>query len=347
MNIVMALLALGILIFIHELGHFWAARATGVRVEEFAVGFGRPVFKFKRNNTVYRLNWIPIGGYVKMLGEDNPEAINAPDNFNNRPLAARMLVIVAGVVMNFLGAIAILALMINLYGLPTNNFKDIYVMNVVPDSPAQKAGIQPNDRLVAINGKKIVTQNDFTSEIQANEGRVVTIQVLRDSQTLDLQMTPVRKDNNPPMVGISIGGTRVYQQFGGFWQNTNAAIRHAGELTYLTAEGLGKFVTGQFAFKDMAGPVGIIQITGEASQAGLPSYLYIMALLSVNLAVLNLVPIPGLDGGRLMFLIVEGIRGGRRIPLEKEASINLIGILFLLGLMVIVTFQDVFKLISR
>ncbi|MFC4770001.1 RIP metalloprotease RseP [Effusibacillus consociatus] len=346
MNIVMALLALGILIFIHELGHFWAARATGVRVEEFAVGFGRPIFRFRRNETVYRLNWIPVGGYVKMLGEDNPEAANAPDNFNNRPLAARMLVIVAGVIMNLVGAVVILALMINLYGMPTGNLKDIYVSNVVPDSVAQKAGIQPNDRLVAINGKKIVTQKDFTNEVQANEGRPVTIQVLRDSKTLDLQMTPIRQGDKPPMVGISIGGTPVYEQYGGFLQNTKAAIQHTGQLTYLTVDGLAKLVTGQFAFKDMAGPVGIIKITGEASEAGLSNYLHIMALLSVNLAVLNLVPIPGLDGGRLVFLILEGLRGGKRIPIEKEASINLIGILFLLGLMVIVTFQDVFKLIS-
>ncbi|GAX91127.1 RIP metalloprotease RseP [Effusibacillus lacus] len=347
MNILMALLALGILIFIHELGHFWAARATGVRVEEFAVGFGSPLVKFRRGQTLYRLNWIPIGGYVKMLGEDNPEAASAPDNFNNRPLAARMLVIVAGVIMNFLGAIAILALLINFYGLPTDKIKNVYVAGVVSGSPAEKAGLRENDVLLTINGKKIVTQEDFTKEIQANEGKLVSLQVLRDSNTVDLQLTPVREGNKPPMVGISIGGTPVYQQFGGVVPNTIEAVKHTGFLTYLTVDGFGKLITGQFAFKDMAGPVGIIQITGKASEAGLPNYLYIMALLSVNLAVLNLVPIPGLDGGRLMFLILEGLRGGKRIPLEKEASINLIGILFLLGLMVIVTFQDVFKLISQ
>jgi regulator of sigma E protease len=164
---------------------------------------------------------------------------------------------------------------------------------------------------------------------------------------LNLQLTPVREGNNPPMIGIGLGGNRVYEQYGGFVGNTKAAIKYTGQLTYMTIDGLGKLITGQFKFKDMAGPVGIIQITGQASEAGLASYLHIMALLSINLAVLNLVPIPGLDGGRLLFLILEGLRGGKRIPLEKEASINLIGIMFLLGLMVIVTFQDVFKLISK
>lgn len=340
MNIIMALLALGILIFIHELGHFWAARATGVRVEEFAVGFGRPILKFRRRETLYRLNWIPVGGYVKMLGEDNPEASDAPDNFNNRPLLARMLVIVAGVIMNFLGAIVILSLMFNLYGSPENPVKNVYASRVVPSSPAEAAGMKSKDILVEINGKKIDSFETFSKEIEANNGRPVTIKVLRDSQTVDLQAVPA---NNK--IGVEIG--RTYQSYGGVWDNTVAAVKQTGHLTYLTIDGFVKLITGQFAFKDMAGPVGIIQITGEASQAGLQSYLWIMALLSVNLAVMNLVPIPGLDGGRLLFLIIEGLRRGKRIPLDKEASINLIGILFLLGLMVIVTFQDVFKLISR
>lgn len=347
MNIVMALLALSILIFIHELGHYWAARATGVRVEEFAIGFGPAILKLKRNGIVYRINWLPIGGYVKMLGEDNPEAANAPDNFNNRPLAARILVIIAGVVMNLIGAVVILSLMINLYGVPTNKIKDIYVASVISGSPAEAAGMLTNDKLIAVNGKKIVTPTDFTDEIKANEGKPVTVQVQRDSKPVDLQVTPTRQGENPPTIGIHIGGTQVYEQYGGFFANTKAAIQKTGELTYMTVDGFRQLVTGNVKLKDLSGPVGIIQITGQASESGVSHYLFIMALLSVNLAVLNLVPIPGLDGGRLLFLIIEGLRRGKRIPLEKEASINLIGILFLLGLMVVVTFQDVFKLISR
>jgi regulator of sigma E protease len=347
MNIVMALLALSILIFIHELGHYWAARATGVRVEEFAIGFGPAIVKYKRNGTAYRLNWLPLGGYVKMLGEDNPEAANAPDNFNNRPLAARILVIVAGVIMNFIGAILILTLMINLYGAPTNKIKDIFVASVIAGSPAESAGMQANDRLLAVNGKKIETPVDFTDEIKKNEGRPVAVQVLRDSKTVDLQVTPARQGDNPPTIGIHIDGTQVFERYGGFFGNTKAAIQKTWQLTYMTVDGFRQLVTGHVQMKDLSGPVGIIQITGQASESGVPHYLFIMALLSVNLAVLNLVPIPGLDGGRLVFLILEGLRRGKRIPLEKEASINLIGILFLLGLMVVVTFQDVFKLISQ
>lgn len=345
MNIIMALLALSILIFIHELGHYWAARATGVRVEEFAIGFGPPIVKVKRNNIQYRLNLLPIGGYVKMLGEDNPEAVNAPDNFNNRPLAARFLVIIAGVVMNMIGAFIILALMINLYGSPT--IKDIYVASVIADSPAQAAGIKENDRLLAVNGMPIKTPTDFTNEIHANDGKPVTVTVQRDSQKVDLKVTPTHQGDNPATVGIHINGTQGFEKYGSFWKNTQAAVKQTSDLTVMTVDGFKQLVTGHVKLKDLSGPVGIIEITGEASQSGVPHYLFIMALLSVNLAVLNLVPIPGLDGGRLLFLIIEAIRRGRRIPMEKEASINLIGILFLLGLMVVVTFQDVFKLIAR
>lgn len=347
MNIVMALLALSILIFIHELGHYWAARATGVRVEEFAIGFGPAIVKYKRNGIAYRLNWLPLGGYVKMFGEDNPEAANAPDNFNNRPLAARILVIVAGVIMNFLGAIVILALMINLYGAPTNKIKDIFVASVVAGSPAESAGMQAKDRLLAVNGKKIETPVDFTDEIKKNEGRPVTVQVLRDAKVVDLQVIPTRQGDNPPTIGVHIDGTQVFEQYGGFFGNTKAAIEKTWQMTYMIVDGFRQLITGHVQLKDLSGPVGIIQITGQASASGVPHYLFIMALLSVNLAVLNLIPIPGLDGGRLMFLLLEGLRRGKRIPLEKEASINLIGILFLLGLMVIVTFQDVFRLMSR
>ncbi|BCJ87132.1 RIP metalloprotease RseP [Effusibacillus dendaii] len=341
MNIIMALLALGILIFIHELGHYWAARATGVRVEEFAIGFGPPLVRYRKNNILYRLNLLPLGGYVKMLGEDNPEAAEAPDNFNNRPLLARMLVILAGVIMNFIGAIVILTVMFNLYGAPTDKV-NTHAFGVVPGSPAQVAGIQANDILKRINGVPIDSPQVFIQQVQANNGKPVTLEILRDKQMVTLQVTPVNGK-----VGIEIGTSPVYQSYGSFAANTSAAIRQTGELARLVVSGLGQLVTGQFAFKDLTGPVGIIEVTGQASQLGVPSYLHIMALLSVNLGVLNLVPIPGLDGGRFLFLLIEAIRRGKRLSLEREASINLIGILFLLGLMVIVTFQDVFKLIAR
>jgi regulator of sigma E protease len=341
MNIVMAILALGFLIFIHELGHFWAARATGVRVEEFAVGFGPPILKYKRKGIQYRLNWIPLGGYVKMLGEDNPEAIDAPDSFNNRPIWARFLVLIAGVTMNLIGAVLILTLLYNAYGVPTYKY---YVENVA-EGPAKAAGMKPGDILYSVDGQRITSFDVFTNEVKAHRGGTITVQVERDGKQIPLTIAPVTKDGKT-QVGISIGMKQEFVQTGSLLTNTQAALMQTGNLTYLMFDGVRQLVIGHVPLHDLSGPVEMIRITGQQAETGMPNFLYIVAALSVNLAVFNILPLPALDGGRIVFLIIEAVRRGKRVSLEKEASINFIGILFLLGLMVIVTFKDVFKLLS-
>ncbi|ASS74171.1 RIP metalloprotease RseP [Tumebacillus algifaecis] len=345
MNIVMALLALGFLIFIHELGHFWAARATGVRVDEFAVGFGPSIIKHQRNGVLYRLNWIPLGGYVKMYGEDNPEAAAAPDNFNNRPVGARILVIVAGVIMNIIGAFVILALLFNIYGAPTPN---LFVGSVQEGKPGAAAGLLAGDQIKWVEGKELKSPVDFNSAVQKHADTPMEIGVLRDGNRVDLTVTPkMNVEENRPMIGIGLQQQTSFVKAGGFGENTRQALRSTGELTALTFNGFKQLVTGAVSFKEIGGPVEIIRITGQASDNGVPHYMYIVALLSVNLAVLNILPFPALDGGRLVFLLVEWVRRGKRISLEREASINFVGILFLLTLMVVVTFKDVFNIFSN
>jgi regulator of sigma E protease len=345
MNIVMALLALGFLIFIHELGHFWAARATGVRVDEFAIGFGPPIIKHKRKGVLYRLNWIPLGGYVKMYGEDNPEAASAPDNFNNRPVGARILVIVAGVIMNIIGAFVILALLFNLYGAPVS---ELFVGSVQAGKPGEAAGFKAGDQIVWVNDEKLQSPADFNTAVQHHSGKPMKVGVLRDGKRLDLTVTPqMNPEENRPMIGIGLQQQTSFVKPGGFAENVGAALKSTGELTALTFDGFKKLLTGAVSFQEIGGPVEIIRITGQASDNGVPHYMYIVALLSVNLAVLNILPFPALDGGRLVFLLIEWVRRGKRIPLEREASINFIGILFLLTLMVVVTFKDVFHIFSK
>lgn len=345
MNIVMALLALGFLIFIHELGHFWAARATGVRVEEFAIGFGPAIIKHKRKGIAYRLNWIPLGGYVKMLGEDNPEAADAPDAFNNRPIAARILVIVAGVIMNLIGAFAILLLMYNLYGHPTAQVSNV-IEQVSANSPAQEAGIKAGDEILTVNQQKITSFDMFSEQVKANEGQPLALEIKRDGKTMPITVTP-RAINNTVMIGVQPHQSTEWVKQGGFGQSVSDAFTDTGRITGKVFEGFKMLVTGGVSLKEIGGPVEIVRITGEASQTGVPDFLYIVAFLSCNLAVLNIMPFPALDGGRLVFLILEWIRRGKRIPLEREASINFIGILFLLTLMVVVTFKDVFKIFNQ
>jgi len=343
MNIAMALLALGFLILIHELGHYWAARATGVRVEEFAIGFGPAIIKHKRNGILYRLNWVPLGGYVRMLGEDNPEAASAPDNFNNRPVAARILVIVAGVIMNMLGAFLILTLLFNMYGRMETK---VYVHEVMPDSPAAAAGMKAGDQLLTVGGRDITSFGTFTEEVKKHENKPLPIEVLRDGKTVTVKPIPTRKGEQV-LVGVVQGGQNVFVKQGTFVENTAYAFQQTGTLTMMTFDGFKQLVTGNVALKDIGGPVEIVRITGQASETGAPQYMYVVALLSINLAVLNIMPFPALDGGRLVFLLLEWVRRGKRISMEREASINFVGILLLLTLMVVVTFKDVFNLFAK
>ncbi|MGZ4122948.1 MAG: M50 family metallopeptidase, partial [Tumebacillaceae bacterium] len=259
MNIVMALLALGFLVFIHELGHYWAARASGIRVEEFAIGFGPPILKYKRNGIAYRLNWVPLGGYVRMLGEDNPEAASAPDNFNNRPIGARILVICAGVIMNLVGAFLILALLFNIYGLPTSK---LMVGAVVPNSPALAAGFQANDELVSVNGIQLGDDYEtFNKQVQAHEGKPMNVEVKRDNQIVPLTVTP-RKLTDKVQVGIQIGEARTFVKQGGFAENTKRAFNDTGNMTVMMFDSFKKMVSGNVALKDIGGPVEIVRVTG-------------------------------------------------------------------------------------
>lgn len=341
MNIVLAIVALGFLIFIHELGHFWAARATGVRVEEFAIGFGPSIVKHKRNGILYRLNWIPLGGYVKMLGEDNPAASDAPDSFNNRPIWARFIVLVAGVAMNLIGAVVILALLYHVYGLPTYKY---YVENVM-NGPAKVAGMLPGDKLQTVNGKAITSFDVFTKEIQSHAGTPLTVEVQRDGTIVPLHITPA-VTNGKASIGIMIAMKQDFVKTGNLLDHTRLALDQTTNLTVMMFDGIRQLVMGQVPLNELSGPVEMIRITGQQAEMGMPNFLYIVAALSINLAVFNILPIPALDGGRLLFLLIEAARKGKRVSLEKEASINFIGILFLLGLMVLVTFKDILKLFS-
>jgi regulator of sigma E protease len=346
MNIVMALLALGFLIFIHELGHYWAARATGVRVEEFAVGFGPAIFKFERNNISYRLNWIPIGGYVRMLGEDNPGAAAAPDNFNNRPIWARVLVISAGVIMNLIGAVVILAILFNVYGVPQNK---LIVAEVVAGSPAQVAGLQKGDQLYAVNNVTLADDFEaFNREVQHHTDKPMTVEVVRDGEHKTLTVTPrFNPAEGKTLVGIQIGQARHFVKEGTFGENVSKAVTDTGRMTVMMFDSFWKLITGSVPLKDIGGPVEIVRVTGQQAETGMPQFLFIVALISINLAVMNIIPFPALDGGRLVFLLIEWVRRGKRIPLEKEASINFVGILFLLTIMVLVTFKDVFHIFTQ
>ncbi|MGZ4123624.1 MAG: RIP metalloprotease RseP, partial [Tumebacillaceae bacterium] len=186
----------------------------------------------------------------------------------------------------------------------------------------------------------------FNKQVQAHEGKPMNVEVNRDNQIVPLTVTP-RKLTDKVQVGIQIGETRTFVKQGGFAENTKRAFNDTGNMTVMMFDSFKKMVSGNVALKDIGGPVEIVRVTGEQAGAGVPYFMYIVALISINLAVINILPFPALDGGRLVFLILELLRRGKRIPVEREASINFVGILFLLTVMVLVTFKDVFHIFSQ
>lgn len=338
MNILMAFLGLGFLIFIHELGHYWVGRSTGIRVEQFAIGFGPAIVSYTRKGIAYRINWIPLGGYVKFLGEDTAEGLDAPDSFQNRPIWARFFTLIAGVTMNIIGAMVLLTTVHTFYGTPVDN--KFVIQAVQPGSPAQAAGFLPGDELLKANGIVIDSTGKLSQVITTSKLPSVAIEVKRKNTLLPITVTPGADHK------IGVTPAQLFEKDPNFLHNVRRGIVDTGNQLVMIVEGLKQLVTGGVALNQVSGPVEIIKITGQASQSGWQNYFFVLSFLSVNLAVLNLLPLPALDGGRIVFLVLELLRRGKRIPLEKEASINFIGLMFLFALMIIVTFKDVTHLFS-
>jgi regulator of sigma E protease len=426
---------LGILIFVHEVGHFVAARLCGVKVEEFGIGLPPKLVGFVRNGVVWSINWIPFGGFVRVKGEDGTDM--EPDSMNAQPPHKRAFFLSAGVLMNVLLAIVLMILVVGIQGLPHyNNFIDF----VAPGSPAAKAGWQAGDRIVAINGNEVERTQEIVSKTRASAGEPVTITLERRGNLVDTTLIP---RENPPegegRVGVNLAERTQSEVFiDGIVADSNlaAAGLQAGdrlvvvnnrevtdayvlrtELTRfegadlpVTAERGGELieteievpraVTGEslvlttgfevirekpifesvpalqviprgfeeaynatrlmlssirYVFTNteslgqVAGPVGMGQLTSELiEESTLPPWLTLANLaiiLSLNLAILNLLPIPALDGGRLLFVGIEVLRG-KRIPPEKEGLVHMVGIVLLIGLMFVIAFNDIKRIIG-
>lgn len=336
---------LSVLVFVHELGHFVMAKRAGMKVEEFGFGFPPRMMGFQKGETTYSINWIPFGGFVKILGEDGSSA--DPRSFTAKKFLPRVGVIVAGVVMNFIMAVFVFML-INMIGSrvlvedsnasQVRDVIEVQIIQVAANSPAQAAGLKVFDEVVDF-GSIVETQN----YIAAHKGQEITFHIKRNGQPLSLQMTPRL---NPPAgqgaLGIQLGrtGQISYAWYEAIWQG----IKDAGYGLWSIIVGFGVlfknlFTTGK-AGVELAGPLGIAKITGDAASLGFSYLLRIMAFLSLNLAVINIVPFPALDGGRLLFLIIEKIKGSP-LPKRLEQGMNTAGFVLLLLLMFFITTKDV------
>lgn len=367
MNILIFIIILFVLVVSHEFGHFIVAKLNKIRVDEFSFGFPPKIFGKKFGETTYNLNALPLGGYVKIFGENPDEdSMTGPDSsrsFVNKPLYVQAMVLFAGVTMNFLVAWILLSIGF-MSGLPASvgtvpneaNIKNqaLTITSVGADSPAEKGGIKTGDKIISLN-----TQNDSTKLLSSNlgteniqnfvlnhGGEDINMSLIRGDKNLDLIVVPeINKDGNMA-IGISMDviGILKLPVHKAIWEG----LKLSGNIFVGTAVGFYNLIhdafIGQGSMANLTGPVGIVGVVGDAAKFGFVYLLSFTALISLNLAVINLVPFPALDGGRLLFLLIEKIKGSRIKP-EIANWTNAVGFGLLMLLMVIITYHDIIKLL--
>lgn len=321
----------GLLILVHELGHYIVARLTGIKVLELAIGFGPKLIGWTKNNIDYSLRAIPLGGFCRLLGE-NPEEASEPDSFPQQPLLSRAAVLLAGATMNLVLAIVVFFIIFFfIVGVP--NTESSRIGYIVEDSPAEAIGLEAGDIVTAIDSNPVETWDDVLTLISAKPNQEIQLIIERDGAIRELAVvTEVGPEGNRGMIGI---GPEI--KMFSFISSLRFSLERFGAVIY----SIYQVVTGQ-APLDVAGPVGIIFVIGEVAQTGFVNLLLLTALISISLGIMNLLPIPALDGGRLFFLLVEAIRG-KRIDPEKEGFIHFIGFALLIMLILFITYQDVLR----
>ncbi|WP_206001546.1 RIP metalloprotease RseP [Paraclostridium dentum] len=334
-TILIAILAFGVIVFIHELGHFLFAKKAGVRIHEFAIGMGPKIYSFKKGETVYSIRLLPLGGYVAMEGEDGDS--NDPRAFGNKSILQRASILFAGPFFNILLTAVILAGIYMYQGMPSTTLKE-----VINGSVAQKAGIQAGDTVTEINGNDIKNWNELSKNIQDSKGKELKLTIDRNGKEKEIEVTPESKEGNY-IIGIYPENKKDI--LGSFGMAIKSTIAMLSQMIAF----LGKLITGNLPGGlegSVAGPIGVISIVADATKVGVINVLYLAAVISLNLGVLNLLPIPALDGGRLFFLFIEFLRGGKKIDPEKEGMVNLIGFGALMVFMLFVTYKDIVRLVG-
>ncbi|GAB4260867.1 MAG: RIP metalloprotease RseP [Deferrisomatales bacterium] len=345
------LVLLGVLVFVHELGHFLVAKRLGIRVLKFSLGFGPPLLRWRRGETEYLVSAVPLGGYVKLFGEDPEQPVEAEDrraSFSARPVTHRLATVVAGPAMNFVLAVAVFGLL-SLFGTPV---LQPVVGEVSPDMPAAAAGLQTGDRILSVDGVAVDSWEAMARKIGSSMGEEIEIAVARGEETLTFRIQPVRRTSHNllgevverPMIGISPAG-EVAVRRDPVWLAPWIGLQETGRWTWLTMEVLGKMLVGQVSPRNLGGPIAIAQMAGETARAGLLSFLFLVAVLSVNLAVLNLLPIPVLDGGHVLFFAIEAV-WGRPVSMRYREVAQQVGLVILLLLMAFVIYNDLARIVA-
>lgn len=343
-TILIGLAVLSLLIIAHELGHFFTAKTAGVRVEEFGLGFPPRLLSFKRGETLYSLNAIPFGGFTKLTGEEDPKK---PRSLAGKNVAARLLVLSAGSLMNILLALLLLTVAFMVpHNLVTGK---VIVQEVAAGSPAARAGIEPGDTIISINGKTLNNSAELSRYVQLNLGKETRLLIEHDdAATEEVRVMPRwRPTEGQGAIGVVIKTVEptIVRHHEPFWRAIPLAVKSCIEIFVLYKNGIISTVIGTVPLV-MVGPVGIVQITGEVARAGISPLLELAALISLVLGVVNLFPIPALDGGRVAFVLLEWVRRGKRISPRTEGRIHATGFFLLIAAMLAITFQDIIRIIT-
>ena len=378
---------LAALVFVHELGHYLAAKRFGIKVLEFGFGFPPRLFGVKYGETVYSINAIPLGGFVRLLGEEDP---TDPRSFARQSVLKRTVVLCAGSFMNFLTPIVIFTVLFILpQDIPVGT---VQVTGVAPGSPAQQAGIRAGDQVTAVDGKRVRNHYELVEQIMVNLGAEVELTVRRGSVVTGLRASPdssvvdvvtVVPRLNPPelevveivtspetqvslrdarrynvrlqpgdtmtqgAVGVMIGtsNVRLVKESQSVLDAGQNAVGRMLDILVLTKNSFHRWAVGG-PDPGLTGPIGIAQITGEVAEAGISPFFELVAIISISLGLINILPIPALDGGRLMFVLIEWARRGRRVSPQREGLVHVIGFAVLIGLIVVVSFFDISRILS-
>lgn len=329
-TIIIALLIFGVLVIVHEFGHFSIAKLIGVKVEEFAVGMGPKIFGFQRGETLYTLRALPLGGFCSMLGED--EESNDEKSLNNKSKWGRAAVFAAGSIMNIILAILLLAIVLYFIGTPITT-----IAEVEKDYPAYQAGIRSGDKILSLNDQEIEKYSQIQNIITNNEDKPLKVIVERDNQIQQLDLVPkYDQDLERYRVGIS----PEYEK-----SIITAMIFSVEESVLLVKailEVLGQLITGKANLDNFTGPVGVIAIVNETAKVGILPVILLASQISLNLGIFNLLPIPALDGSRLLFLAIEAIRGKPLAP-EKEGVFHFAGLIVLMIFAVFIGYRDIIR----
>lgn len=350
MSLLIFIIALSVLVLVHELGHFIAARKTGVKVEEFGLGLPPRIIGKKIGETVYSLNWLPIGGFCKLYGEDGDGKGN--NAFNHKKPWQKLLIVLGGVLMNLVLAVAVFSVVYAITGIPKETDR-VKIIGVVENSPAESAGLKVGDWVNKVDDTEVKRSDELTTQVAKDKGKTAKLLVTGEDGTQRNLLVEVRE--NPPegegSMGIAISNTEMVKvPWYRFYEGIAAGFKEAYFWGKIIGGGVVSMIGGLFVGqvpKDVSGPIGMFQATSaiEKSQ-GLLAVIHFFGVVSVNLAIVNVLPFPALDGGRIWFVVYEMITK-KKANQKVEMIVNNIGMLVLLGLILVITIGDIMRIVKN